>query len=204
MTPLLSILICTVAKRAALFSRVYIQIAKQLTDEVECLVHCDTNVLKTGSKRNLLIERARGKYVVFIDDDDHISKHYIKNILSAARQDPDAIGITGIYTHDYHFKQRFVSSNQAKYLSMIGPKFAVRKLGHITPVRREFAKQAIFPDIYHGEDYFYSSALEPLIKTEIMAEGSLYWYDYRPNQSESIIMDIKDNQRGWKLGFGVA
>lgn len=196
---LLSILICTVNKRYKVFSRLYQQITKQLVPGVECIVECDNGENSTGKKRNLLKSRANGEYIVFVDDDDHISKNYIKNILKALQDKPDAVGITGIYTHDYTFKKRFICSNQNKYWLFDDPKQVVRPINHINPVKRQLALQASFPEVYYGEDRFYSDTLKKLVKTEIMAESSLYWYDYRPQLSESIPMDIKDNGKGLKM-----
>ena len=56
--------------------------------------------VSTGSKRNALIEKAIGKYIVFIDDDDIISADYMYNIMMASAYNPDVITFNGIMTTD--------------------------------------------------------------------------------------------------------
>ena len=47
---------------------------------VEVLTHIDDGRISTGNKRNQLVEKAQGKYVVHIDDDDYITPKYLSLI----------------------------------------------------------------------------------------------------------------------------
>lgn len=194
----LSILVTTLNKRKSLFNRVQKQIQKQITSEVEFLFFCDDGELSVGEKRERLKKASRGKYVCYVDDDDHISKNYISSILEAAKQNSDAIGIRGIYSHDFRDKRKLICSMNYKQWAISESGAVIRPTNHLNPVKRELALQAPFPSFYYGEDRFYTETLKHLVKTETMAEGNLYWYDYRPHNSESIPMDIKDKNKGLK------
>jgi hypothetical protein len=198
MNPLLSILVCTINKRASLFERLDKKIRNQLTIETEYLVNLDDGKLSIGNKREELKLQSTGKYIVYIDDDDHISKNYVKNILSVIKgHEPDAIGIKCIYTVNFKQKSYFVSTNNTSELTTKG--VHCRPIGHLNPVKREIAIKAPFPDLYYGEDRKYSNEIKPHIKTEVLAKNTLYWYDYRPNSSESIKKDIEVKSLGLKL-----
>ena len=74
----LSILILTIPNRKRMFDKLISELNNQFTDEkfipfedYEILIQSDTD--KTiGEKRNELLQRARGEYIAFIDDDDMI------------------------------------------------------------------------------------------------------------------------------------
>ena len=74
---------------------------------VEVLTEVDSKQITTGAKRNNLLNKAQGKYICFIDDDDHIYPNYIKLILEAIEWDADCIATTGIYTVDNGRKVRW-------------------------------------------------------------------------------------------------
>ena len=94
----LSILICTLPNRIGYLSQLLQVLTPQRTDEVEVLVESDNGSMTTGMKRNILLHSSKGKYVVFIDDDDMVAPTYVKDILMAAESNPDAIVFNGIMT----------------------------------------------------------------------------------------------------------
>ena len=78
----LSILICTLPERKAYLARLLGILSPQVIQgKVEVLTD-DTprGVITTGQKRNNLLNRAKGKYIVFIDDDDMVPGHYVNRI----------------------------------------------------------------------------------------------------------------------------
>jgi len=203
--PKLSILVCTMNQRADLFKRMDRKIRMQLTSDVEYLIECDNGELTVGTKREILKHKAKGEYIAYVDDDDVISRYYVRNILEAINNkyqyQPDSIGIRGFQTTDLRDFKYFECSSlhKGKKWSTVHNGIVLKPTNHINPIKREIALKCPFPDLYYGEDKFYSEALKPLIISEIMADGWLYWYDYRPNNSQSVAMDIKDRNKGLKL-----
>ena len=164
--PKLSILICSIRQRRSQLLQLLGHLKQQKTDDVEVLVEVDNKEITTGEKRNNLLERARGEYVAFVDDDDHVSPHYVNSILKAVRGNPDCVGFTG----HIHFKRRnqtnkFIHSLKYKEWYSDGQIY-YRNPNHLNPVKRELALQVLFPHITSGEDKDYSMRLLSLLKTE--------------------------------------
>lgn len=52
-------------------------------EDVEFLVEIDNGEATSGSKRQRLLDRARGGYVAFVDDDDEVSGDYVAALVSS-------------------------------------------------------------------------------------------------------------------------
>lgn len=196
--PLLSVLVCTIGNRKHQFKNLDKKIRSQLTTEVEYLVNFDYGKYSIGYKREELKLQSTGRYIVYIDDDDHISRNYIKNILHIIKTNkPDAVSIKCLYTVNFSNKSYFIATNKIPLKDSKNTSY--RPIGHLNPVKREISIKAPFPDLYYGEDRGYTEGIKPFIKKEILAPGTLYWYDYRPNQSESIQKDIAQKSIGLRL-----
>lgn len=175
----LSILIATMPSRLEmldeLMANLNIQIDR-LHDQVEVIID---PVVKynIGTKRNKLLEKANGEYVVFIDDDDHVAYNYVNLILEACEEGSDCIGISGtMTTNGKKETQWHISKDFGSWYTKDNIHF--RTPNHISPVKREIALKAGFPEIKFGEDFEYSMRLIPLIKTETKVNGNIYWYKY--------------------------
>ena len=143
---------------------------------VEILVDAsmDYNI---GTKRNKLLERATGKYIVFADDDDEVAPNYLKQLCLATIMDVDCIGISGLITTDGRNQRQWrISKEYGSWYERNGVYY--RTPNHISPVKRELALQAGFPEIAFGEDHEYSMRLLPLLKSEVTIPGNLYFYKY--------------------------
>jgi glycosyltransferase involved in cell wall biosynthesis len=56
-----------------------------LSDKRVTYVH-DPSTMTVGDKRNLLVERSRGQYIVHFDDDDYYAPDYVSYMLTMATQ----------------------------------------------------------------------------------------------------------------------
>lgn len=148
----------------------------QLTPEVEVITDHSMGY-NIGTKRNKLLSLACGKYIVMIDADDLISTDYVEKILEACKSDCDCIGISGVITTNgrnemqWHISKDYMGWFERKNVYYRTP-------NHISPVKRELAVAAGFPEIAFGEDYHYSMNLLPMLKTETKISGILYYYRY--------------------------
>lgn len=175
----LSILIATMPTRRIEFNKLFDSLASQGQFPNVEIISDSSMDYNIGVKRNKLLQLAKGDYVVFIDDDDHVSDNYVKLILEAANdRSPDCIGISGtITTNGTNERQWHISKDFRQWGEMNNVYY--RTPNHISPVRRELALQVGFPEIPFAEDYKYSMDILPLLRTENIIKGNIYHYDYR-------------------------
>lgn len=172
----LSILIATMPIRANKLANLRQVLDRQITPDVEVITDISMSY-NIGTKRNKLLELASGKYVIFIDDDDLIGSDYIEKILEACKTNCDCMGISGIITTNgggempWHISKDYMNWFERKGVYYRTP-------NHISPVKRELAIKAGFPEIAFAEDYGYSMRLLPLLRTETKIPGILYYYRY--------------------------
>lgn len=176
---LLSILICTLEDRKEEFGKLYTELNRQadlFPSEVEVLFECDNRQIPTGKKRNILIDRAIGKYIAFVDDDDWIAPEYVNFILDAAKKNPDCIGIKGIINFKTKQWSYFTHSIECTgwYAGLDG---YYRTPNHLNPVLHDIAKRVRFNNILSiGEDQDYSNRINKFLKTEVFIDKPIYHY----------------------------
>jgi len=170
----LSILICTIAGREASLSRLLKILEGQTNEQIEILIEKDKRRLTVGAKRNILLKRAQGQYVCFIDDDDTVSEDYVSQILEALKTNPDVVGIKGRITRRKE-TNLFIHSMQYKTWFKRRDIY-YRCPNHLNPVKRTLALRIGFPNKNTGEDMDYSQRLLPLLKREFRIEKIIYFY----------------------------
>jgi glycosyltransferase involved in cell wall biosynthesis len=172
----LSILIPTLRKRKQLLDRMIANLRSQIKnpDQVEILTYSDNGEMTTGFKRNKLLERSKGKYVVFIDDDDDIPEYYVEEILKGAKSNCDSMAINGTMRTHRLFTWDIRQSNPYK---QIGNHF-LRYPNHITPIKRKHAIKIGFPNKTIGEDFEFATKLRDakLLQTEYVIKKPMYLY----------------------------
>jgi glycosyltransferase involved in cell wall biosynthesis len=172
---ILSVLICTIPTRKALFDDLINSLESQWVEGVEILYNDQGGTV--GSKRQTLLNQAKGDYVSFVDDDDSVSENYISSIIEATKTKPDCIGICGIMTTNGMLKKNwYISMDYHSWHEEKGCYY--RHTNHLSPVKREIALQVGFPDKSHGEDYDYSMGLRNKLKTEVKIPFGIYHYQY--------------------------
>lgn len=154
--------------------------------EVEILTDVDNREVTTGEKRNRLIERAKGKYVVFFDDDDLATDNYLALILDAIDKDPDVIPINGFMTTNGSTPTYWDMGLGFGYGTKImnGAMFYDRFPNHIAPMKRELILPYKFKHVTIGEDYEWALRLhnDKVFKTEIRITEPIYHYRYLENK----------------------
>lgn len=197
----LSILICTVPERKKQLN----QLLENLWLQNETLIGSDMVSFKSwnrmrssrsveicvddgagtiGEKRQRLLERAKGHFVAFVDDDDLPARDYVARMVQALVANPtvDCTSLEGIITTDGALPQRFQHSIQHTEWKTEGDVY-VRPPNHLNAIRRELALQVGFVSKNHGEDHDFSMRLRPLLKTEASTGDSpLYYYFYNSNK----------------------
>ena len=180
MNPILSILICTTIDRRELFELLHSEFLKQCHGlDVELLYEEDDKTISVGAKRQKLLLRAQGKYVVYFDSDDWPMPDYVIEIMTALQQEPDCVGFLIAMTtngknpqvccHSLRFKVWEKNRHGYHY---------VRGVTHFNPVLRKLALLVGFPDIRFGEDKYYSDRITRICKREVFINKKLFHYRY--------------------------
>ncbi len=181
----LDILICTIETRRNEFNLLKHHLQTQINEygrqkEVQIISECDNKQISVGTKRQLLLEKATGEYVVFIDDDDMVPYFYVENILSAIESKPDCIGFK-ILCKGTKGITASASNRWSKWGDNIGGFDYVRTIYHKNPIKRETALKIGYKDMRFGEDADYSKRLKEsgLLTEEIFIDEFMYEYRYK-------------------------
>lgn len=185
----LSILICTIVGRENSLNNLLTILNKQKTESVEILVNKDNRENSVGKKRNELINKSKGEYICFIDDDDIVSEDYINKILNLIeKSNPDVIGleldylVNGIKKGKAYHSIKYKSWYEEKNIDIPNEMKYYRNPNHLNPVKRDIAKKVMFPEINFREDYDYSMRMLPLLKTEEYINDTIYIYQFKTNK----------------------
>lgn len=177
----LSLLILTIPSRKHFFVRIKNILADQVMpwyDEIEILTDGREGI-SIGEKRNALLQRAKGDYVAFIDDDDRVSSHYVANLMIGIESGVDACSLKGTITENSRNPKTFIHSMKYKeYREHNG--IYERYNNHLNCIRASIAKQFKFPETNHGEDTDWATQVfkSGLIKTEHWIDDVIYFYEY--------------------------
>ncbi len=212
----LSILIPTLHSRVRCFTHIHDRLTTMIEpykDEVEIVVEVDGGEITVGAKRNLLIKRAKGEYVAFVDDDDDITDWYIEALLAGIETGADCCSLIGEITWDGQNPQPFIHS--IKYNSYYTEdNVYYRPPNHLNCIKREHAIKMPFPEKNFGEDTDFAMALckSGLLKTEHYIDRGLYYYKYITKKSnkmpysqgneENYILDYFKNKTGKFIDIG--
>lgn len=175
----LSILIPTIFGREEKFEKLLAHLNSMITPSVEILIEKDNKEISIGKKRQKLLTRAIGEWIVFIDDDDWVSNNYVEKILEALSTNPDSVGFK-IQCSGTKGVTAACSNRWRDWADQVDGFDYVRTPYHKVPIRRKLALQIGFNDIRFGEDYDFSKRLKEkrLIETEFFIDEILYYYRF--------------------------
>lgn len=177
----LSILICHIPERREMLNLLLDEFQKQSRPGVEVLVDPRRKgECSVGTKRQALLEKSMGEWIVFFDDDDWPNTNYI-NLIFDHMGDYDCMGINGTMTTNGGMQQTWCHSLGYDWSDGSAPVDGwdyVRPIIHFNPVLREKALLVGFNDLRFGEDRDYSDRLNKLLYKENFIEEPLFHYRY--------------------------
>ena len=204
----LSLLIPTLECRGEQLSRLVEGLERQghkagRSSEVEILTLRDAGELSIGSKRNMLLDRAKGEFVVFVDDDDEVSQHYIELVCGALERQPevDCLGIRGVITFRGSHPHNFVHS--VRYSDIFSRDHTYyRPPNHLNPIRRAIALRYRFPNVSYSEDFYWALRMrdDRALQQEEFVDPVLYYYHSRRWWGYQWLLDGTEGLRH-KLGI---
>jgi hypothetical protein len=158
--------------------------AANVQDIVEIITETDNGENTVGKKRNTVLDKARGEYVCFIDDDDMVTDIYVSKTLKALESRPDVVELVGFLPK---YNLPFIHNlNCGGHFRKDGIQF--RTPNHLNTIKTSIAKEVRYPEISHGEDQDYSHRLwsSGLMKTESLIGDRMYIYQFDSRTSETV------------------
>lgn len=183
---LLSIMLPTTVCRRKTFYPLLEKLLKQIVDvgaqeKVEILIDEDGKEKSIGRKRQDLLERATGDFVVAIDSDDDISTDYMAYIWNALTKHGDAIDHVGFLERCNINGELTVSIFSHRHQKWDENKDGFDHIRCANPksvIRRTKALEVGYPDLRYGEDRVFSEAVTPLLTIECFINKELYYYNH--------------------------
>lgn len=181
---LLSILVCTVLERKQQFEELKAEFERQIGDlPIEFLYEQDNKQISVGAKRQKLLERSKGRWIVFFDDDDFPEGWYVSEIVEALKTEPDCLGYLIKMTTNLEREQVCCHSlRYPEWKTNVDGYDYVRNITHFNVCRRDIAIAIGFPDKRFGEDQVYSNGVTNLCQTEVFIDKFMFHYRYSNRQ----------------------
>ena len=146
------------------------------TLRIDIDVYFDNREMSIGAKRQALLQRARGKYVSFIDDDDLVLSPYFEDAAACIAQGFDVCRLRGKIAQ-YTFTHSLATKLHSKMAE--GDVFT-RPPNHLNVLLTDIAKCVPFGDASRGEDFDWAIKLSKtgFLKTEYTSDPSRIHYFY--------------------------
>jgi hypothetical protein len=183
-----SVLIPTIPGREeglqALMASIREKVARICPDvRLEFCIAFDNREKSVGVKRQELLERAKGKYLSFIDDDDSITDAYVEDLWECMKGEYHTMLLRGQmaeYTF-YHSTQVSITDTMATKDEV--PVFR-RPPNHLNPMMSDVAKLIPFRDATYGEDLDWTIRLfkTGLLTKEYRSDPTRVHYMYNLGQ----------------------
>lgn len=176
----LSILIPHIPKYDRYYAELRDVLDPQLDEGVEVVVWTDMGQTTVGEKRNWLLNKARGRYVCFVDSDDLVASNYVELLSEGIEKNVDCCSLTGEITFDGKNPRPFIHSvKYDKWFEKDGVYY--RPPNHLNCIKADIAKRFRFPMTNTGEDHRWSMLLQKagVLKVEHWIEQTIYHYRFR-------------------------
>ncbi len=202
-TIMLSILIPSIPNRDEKFTNLNNELNRQsntimehpMLGSIEVVPDCSESFLNgglsIGKKRNGLVQKATGKYLCFLDDDESISPNYLESLLRLCNNDMDVCTFRAIAKLDSAWG--LIDMRLAYQVNdQFSPEYTVRRPPwHICPVRSEFAKLYEFSDINNAEDFSWFEKVLTHCTTESHTDKILFQYNHGKHSEADKIENLK-------------
>jgi hypothetical protein len=183
----LSVLICTIPARHTMFIEILnrLTLLKQSTTLSIEVLFDNTEKISIGEKRNRLLQRSKGTFCCFIDDNDKVTDDYFK-IIEESELKYDCVLLNGKMFVDE--KEYLPFCNSIEYTQYSQNSMGYDRIpNHLNPMKTNIAIQIGFPDKNVLEDIDFSERLlkSGLLKTEYKHDKLQYFYMFVKNKTES-------------------
>lgn len=183
----LSILIPTLPERAEQFTKLYNRLSNMSSGyEVEILFDAtdryDKSGMMVGDKRQALLERSQGKYIVFIDDDDDVSDDFVDEIIKAIDSGTEAEVICYKQLADIDGKEYIIDWSIHNEIEQLHGNGEIKRKPSVPATwLRTAAMRGKFPSQNVDEDSSWTGQINP--QTEYKIDKVLHHYIFSSTNS---------------------
>lgn len=164
--------------------------------KLEICIDFDNREASIGDKRQSLLQRAAGKYLSFVDDDDEITDEYISDLWECIKGNYHVMKLNGTFG-GYVFYHSVSVSPSDTMATMDDPPLFRRPPNHLNPMLADVAKLIPFVGgISIGEDFEWSLKLlaTGFLRREYATDHTHYLYILNTT-TRPVTQDIIDKQR---------
>jgi hypothetical protein len=146
---------------------------------VEFCLAFDNRESPIGAKRQELLEKAKGEYLSFIDDDDSITDAYVEDVAELVKSGYHTMRLRGNMS-GYTFIHSTAITLAHPMVTLSDPPIFQRPPNHLNPMMSDIAKLIPFQNAVHGEDIDWTVRLfkRGFLQTEYRSEDSRIHYNY--------------------------
>ena len=165
--------------------------------KMEICIEFDNREASIGEKRQKLLNRAAGKYLSFIDDDDDITDEYITDLWECIRGSYHVMRLNGIF-NVYRFYHSISVKIDDTMATWDDPPVFRRPPNHLNPMLSDIAKLIPFTGVSYGEDYDWALKLlrTGFLQKEYIPDDSHTHYKYYLNaETRPVTAGVIDGQR---------
>ena len=175
-----SVLITTIPGREAVLYKLCSDIHEKVRRlapnmKIEICLDFDNRESTIGVKRQRLLERAAGKYLSFVDDDDEITDAYVEDVRECIAQERHVMRLRGDMK-GYPFVHTTGVKLTDPMATMDTPAVFMRPPNHLNPMMSDIAKLVSFQNATRGEDLDWAIRM---FKTGLLRD------EYRPDSSRT-------------------
>lgn len=194
---ILSVLMPTIPQRVEQFTALYNELMSQVTymhtvhpslGQIEVLIDSRDRFLdggpSIGTKRDALLQRATGKYLNFLDDDESIAPNYLETLVRLCSKDKDVCTFRNLTKTDGYWTIIDMGLHFADE-EATPDRITRRSFWHICPIRSTYAKTARFPDTNYGEDAAWIAKVRKFVRSEAKSDAVIHCYQHSSVKSEA-------------------
>ena len=138
--------------------------------------HTQSENLGIGMSRNLIIEKAQGKYLLFVDSDDYITPDCIQKLYAEAEKNQAEVVYGSVKT---------INTNvELSYLSQ--PYKVFNKPDELASYAFQNLHENLRNYIWNNEDVIFSTDMVPLVTKAILLPDVTYYYVIRDNSLSNL------------------
>ena len=190
------------------------EICTQLMNDDKRIKYIFQENLGVSHTRNVALENAQGKYIVFVDSDDLIHEDYLKILINSIEKNNSDISVCNFIerkisntgkvediTREFYPKEVMEMSEMKDYIMDFG------NSGLLNPLWNKIYKREIIENnnitfdekVETGEDFIFNLQYFRKVKKISFIKDSLYYYIRRNNNSITYKYIENMYEKGWEI-----